>query len=197
MRGDWRRSSTEVGRPDGVRCSSRRHGPRPTPRRRPPGSDRRGGSSARRIALIAALIALIPVAQSFIAMATEPTNTRLGVRAVEWLRDNGAAGIVAKVESVYYSLTAPAKGGPTLRALPKVGYAVGRRRVPLSAEYRPAARAPAAAPRASRARASGTQPAPASQRTRRCCSPRSAISPNTRGSWPDWPGSTPSARSSP
>ena len=56
----------------------------------------------RRIALIAAVIALIPVAKSFIAMATEPTNTAFNVRAVEWLRDNGAAGIVAKVESVYY-----------------------------------------------------------------------------------------------
>ena len=83
------------------------------------------------------MIVLIPVTRSFIAMATEPTNTALGVRTVEWLRDNGAAGIVAKVESVYYSLTAPAKGGPTLKALPKVGYAVAGAS-PLSAEYRPA-----------------------------------------------------------
>ena len=55
------------------------------------------------------------------------SNSPLGIRTVEWLRDNGAAGIVAKVESIYYSLTAPSKGGPTLKALPKVGYGARRR----------------------------------------------------------------------
>jgi hypothetical protein len=36
---------------------------------------------------------------------------------------------VSQIESVYYSLTAPSKGGPTLRALPQVGYgAAGRAR---------------------------------------------------------------------
>ncbi|MGH2831672.1 MAG: hypothetical protein ACRDK2_02775, partial [Solirubrobacteraceae bacterium] len=52
---------------------------------------------------------------------SEPSNSSLGIRSVEWLRDHGAAGLVAQVESVYYSLTAPSKGGPTLRALPRVG----------------------------------------------------------------------------
>ncbi len=70
---------------------------------------------------------------------------------MEWLREHGGAELVARVESVYYSLTAPAKGGPTLRALPAVGYGTGpgvgtssrtapRARVPRSptpAEYRP------------------------------------------------------------
>ncbi len=94
---------------------------------------------ARRIALVAAVIVLIPVAHSFISMATEPTNTALGVRTVEWLRDNGAAGIVAKVESVYYSLTAPSKGGATLKALPSVGYGVAGAAgaATRTAEYRP------------------------------------------------------------
>jgi hypothetical protein len=48
---------------------------------------------------------------------------------------------VAQIESTYYSLTAPSKGGPTLRALPKVGYgsaAAGQ----LAAAYRPPAVAP-------------------------------------------------------
>jgi hypothetical protein len=59
----------------------------------------------------------------------EPSNSSLGVRSVEWLRDHGAAGLVSQVESIYYSLTAPSKGGPTLRALPQVGYgAAGRAR---------------------------------------------------------------------
>jgi len=77
---------------------------------------------ARRIALIAALVALIPVLFSYVAAITGPSNSSLGVRSVEWLRDHGAAGLVSRVETIYYSLTAPAKGGPTLRALPRVGY---------------------------------------------------------------------------
>ncbi len=61
------------------------------------------------------------------------------MRTVEWLRDNGAAGIVAKVESVYYSLTAPSKGGATLKALPSVGYGVAGAAgaAARTAEYRP------------------------------------------------------------
>jgi hypothetical protein len=58
----------------------------------------------------------------------EPSNSSLGIRSVEWLRDHGAAGLVSKVESIYYSLTAPAKGGPALRALPRVGVGSARAR---------------------------------------------------------------------
>jgi len=76
----------------------------------------------RRIALVAALVALIPVAISFVSMATRQSNTALNIRAVEWLRENGASEIVAEIESIYYSITAPSKGGPTLKSLPKVGY---------------------------------------------------------------------------
>ena len=49
---------------------------------------------------------------------TTRSDSSLGIRTVEWLRDNGARGLVNKVESIYYSLSAPAKGGPALRALP-------------------------------------------------------------------------------
>ncbi len=52
----------------------------------------------------------------------EPSNSSLGIRTVEWLRDHGAAGLVAQIESVYYQLTAPAKGGPALHTLPRVGF---------------------------------------------------------------------------
>jgi hypothetical protein len=76
----------------------------------------------RRIALVAALVALVPAAFSYLRTMTEASNSSLGIRSVEWLRDHGAAGLVSQVESVYYSLTAPSKGGPTLRALPQVGY---------------------------------------------------------------------------
>ena len=76
----------------------------------------------RRIALTAALIALLPAAYSYVHTIVEPSNSSLGVRSVEWLREHGAAGLVSQIESTYYSLTAPSKGGATLRALPQVGY---------------------------------------------------------------------------
>ena len=76
--------------------------------------------------MVAAIVALLPRRRLLVSAMSGPSNTALGVRSVEWLRDNGAAGIVAQVETWYYSLTAPSKGGPTLKALPKVG--VDRRR---------------------------------------------------------------------
>jgi hypothetical protein len=79
------------------------------------------GSRARRVAVVAALVALLATVVAYANSMTGASNTALGVRSVEWLRDNGAAGVVAQVETWYYSLTAPAKGGPALRALPNVG----------------------------------------------------------------------------
>jgi hypothetical protein len=77
----------------------------------------------RRILLAAFLFASIPVVYSYGTTMLQPSNSSLGIRTVEWLRDHGAAQIVADVETFYYSLNAPAKGGPQLRALPKVGVA--------------------------------------------------------------------------
>ena len=48
---------------------------------------------------------------------------------MEWLRDNGARGLVDRVENLYYSLTAPSKGGPPLKALPRQSGAVAVRPV--------------------------------------------------------------------
>jgi hypothetical protein len=99
-----------------------------TPPRRAPSSGRArrrevtGLRRLRRVALVAALVALIPVLVSFLITLNEPSNSSVGIRTVEWLRDHGAAGIVAQVESFYYGLTAPGKGGPGLHALPRVGY---------------------------------------------------------------------------
>jgi len=76
---------------------------------------------ARRIVLVAALVVLVPAAFSYVKAIAAPSNSSLGIRSVEWLREHGAAGVVSQIESTYYSLTAPSKGGPTLRALPAVG----------------------------------------------------------------------------
>ncbi len=109
----------------------------------PRGRTHEGLRRVRRIAIVAALVALIPAGVSYIAAIAQPSNSSFGIRSVEWLRDHGAAGLVSQVESFYYSLTAPSKGGPTLRALPQVGYeAAGRARARLRQElaataYRP------------------------------------------------------------
>ena len=108
-----------------------------SPRRPPTYREVTGLGRLRRIALVASIVALIPVAFSYLGALSRSSNAPIGIRTVEWLRDNGAAGIVAKVESIYYSLTAPSKGGPTLKALPKVGYGAAGA-AGANAEYRPA-----------------------------------------------------------
>ena len=102
--------------------------PRPSAGTRRPRPDRRRGGPyrLRRIVLVAAILALAPAAFSFISTMSEPSNSSFGIRSVEWLRDHGAAGLVAQIESAYYALTAPSKGGPTLRTLPGVGYRAGK-----------------------------------------------------------------------
>jgi hypothetical protein len=109
---------------------------RPGSRRTGVGRPVTGLARLRRIALVATIVALVPVAFAYWGAMSRPSNSSLGIRTVEWLRDNGAAGLVARVESIYYTLTAPGKGGPTLRALPKAGYGAGG--VGVNAEYRPA-----------------------------------------------------------
>jgi hypothetical protein len=102
----------------------------------------------RRAAVVCGLVALLPALYSYAHTMAQPSNSSLGIRSVEWLRDHGAAGLVSKVESIYYQLTAPAKGGPALRALPAVGYAAqarARARAAAAArslEYRPPRIAP-------------------------------------------------------
>jgi len=60
------------------------------PRRRATGGWRR----ARRIVLAAAGLCLIPVLVSYVHMLAQPSNSSVGIRTVEWLRENGARGIV-------------------------------------------------------------------------------------------------------
>src|SRR6202162_4129701 len=89
------------------------------PPRLPLGPGRPGGwRRVRRIALTAALVALVPALISLTSAVSQPSNSSFFINVVEWLRDNGARGIVNKVENTYYSLTAPSKGGPALRKLP-------------------------------------------------------------------------------
>jgi hypothetical protein len=106
------------------RADEQRHGD--AGRRAPSRGERRRNLAriavhVRRVAVVAALVVLAVAITSYAIAMSGPSNTALGVRSIEWLRDNGAAAIVAQIEDWYYTLTAPSKGGPALRTLPKVG----------------------------------------------------------------------------
>jgi len=92
--------------------------PRGPARRIAPPARPGGWARFRRILLFAALLSLVPVLISFATTMAQPSNSSFFINAVEWLRDNGARGLVTRVENFYYSLTAPAKGGPPLKRLP-------------------------------------------------------------------------------
>src|SRR5579875_2998462 len=76
-----------------------------------------GWRRIRRILLAAGLISLIPALVSFASTMTQPSNSSFFINAVEWMRSNGARALVNAIENEYYSLTAPAKGGPPLKHL--------------------------------------------------------------------------------
>jgi hypothetical protein len=84
----------------------------------PPRLPPRGPRRARRVALLASVLCLVPGIVSYAQALTQTSNAGVGIRTVEWLRDNGARGLVNWVESTYYSLNSPSTGGPGLRALP-------------------------------------------------------------------------------
>ncbi len=97
-----------------------------------------GWRRARRIALLAAAICLVPVLVSYAKMVTTRSDSSLGIRTVEWLRDNGARALVNKIENLYYTLNAPAKGGPALHVLPHLaGVTAAGTRSPRAHHYRP------------------------------------------------------------
>jgi phosphodiester glycosidase len=77
----------------------------------------------RRVVLAALAVMLVPVLYSYVTTMTKPSSLPLSVRSVEWVRANHGAWLVDTVEHYWYSWTAPAPGGPTLQALPRVGVA--------------------------------------------------------------------------
>jgi hypothetical protein len=67
---------------------------------------------------MAALFCAVAPIVSYAGVVSETSNSSLGIRTVEWLRDNGARGLVNWVESLYYAASAPSTGGPALQVLP-------------------------------------------------------------------------------
>lgn len=99
------------------------------------GRGRRRGRVRRlrktRIVLALVAIGLVPVVYSYVTTMLQPSSLPLPIRTIEWIRANGGAGIVSFIEREYYTWTAPAKGGPELTALPKVGDPPGVVRQPV------------------------------------------------------------------
>jgi hypothetical protein len=76
---------------------------------------------ARTIVVVVLLVLLAVPLLSFGRAMSAPSSLPLPIRAIEWLRENGGAGIVDTAERVYYTATAPKTGGPNPKALPSVG----------------------------------------------------------------------------
>jgi phosphodiester glycosidase len=60
---------------------------------------------------------MVPTVVSFALAMSGPSNSSFTIRSFEWLRDHGAAPIASKIETFYYSINAPATGGPALKRL--------------------------------------------------------------------------------
>ena len=104
-----------------------------TPRRKPAPPPR--WRRLRRVVLLASLICLIPASLSYLQALSGFHNVSFSIASVEWMRSHGGNGIVSEIEDWYYTLTAPSKGGPALRSLPRVGVAEGGEAPPPA--YRP------------------------------------------------------------
>ena len=75
----------------------------------------------RRVGLAVVVTVLSPVVYSYVATMAKPSSLPLSVRSIEWVRANHGSWLVDTVEHYWYSWTAPAPGGPTLKTLPVVG----------------------------------------------------------------------------
>jgi Phosphodiester glycosidase len=100
-----------------IRLRARTGSARETRRRGRAGPLQRGVAIATTAAIAAVVLAVL----SYAGAITARSNSSFGIRSVEWLRGNGAAWLVSDIERLYYSVNAPAKGGPTLTRLPTVG----------------------------------------------------------------------------
>jgi len=67
----------------------------------------------RKMIIITATVAalLLPVGWSYVAAVTRPSNQSLGVRSVEWLKDNHLRWLVNDIENFWYNHHKPKKGG--------------------------------------------------------------------------------------
>ncbi len=77
--------------------------------RKPPRSTR--SKWIRRGIAIAIVIALIPVAISYVDYIQKPGSDTISVKTVEWIRDHGGNGVVNTIERWWYTNNPPPTGG--------------------------------------------------------------------------------------
>ncbi|MGZ4481590.1 MAG: phosphodiester glycosidase family protein [Gaiellales bacterium] len=75
----------------------------------------------------------------------QPSSLPVSIRTVEWIRAHHGAWLVDRIENWYYTFRAPAKGGPSLTAVPVVGVSTPPHTVPVHV-YRPPRIAPVVTP---------------------------------------------------
>ena len=68
------------------------------------------------------VVLIAPAAYSYTSAMMQPSSLPLWPRSVEWLRAHHGNWLVDEVEHYYYGWEAPAKGGPQLAQLPRVGH---------------------------------------------------------------------------
>jgi hypothetical protein len=68
--------------------------------------------------MMAAALAMLPVLVSFAGTVVGRSDSTFSIRSLEWVTSNGGRGLVNRIETIYYTLTAPSKGGPALKRLP-------------------------------------------------------------------------------
>jgi len=86
-----------------------------------------------------------PVGYSYVSTMLKPSSLPFGVRSIEWLRTHQGAWLVNDIERAYYQSTAPKKGGPTIKKLPRVGRAIALPEL-LAPSYAPLRVAPVITP---------------------------------------------------
>jgi hypothetical protein len=87
-------------------------------------AERRRRRRRRLLALLVCVaILLAPAVYSYTTTMLKPSSLPLGVRSVEWLRNNHGNWLVDEAERLYYGWNAPKKGGPQLKSLPALGVA--------------------------------------------------------------------------
>lgn len=74
-----------------------------------------------RVTLLVAIVLVTIGAFSYGRAMLAPSDLPLSIKTVEWVRDNGGAGLVSFAERVFYTATAPQTGGPALRSLASFG----------------------------------------------------------------------------
>jgi hypothetical protein len=72
------------------------------------------------VVVVVLVVLIVPPAISYAMYMSRPSSVAWKIRSVEWVRDNHGSGFVNLTERLYYSITAPKKGGPGITAMPTI-----------------------------------------------------------------------------